>query len=599
MKGRISSNSQSIKKHFPEVYKQLFSKCPIVTSSPGSFWWTGEHVVLYGNLGINQKIPLRVYVGLEPSKSAKIKTGLLKEYLPEKKNFFDFLIEEPFYTKLTVFLQEYLLKEKKGLTINVLSEVPISRGLNFSGAFTCAVISALKLYSNELTLEEISNWENMKVEDLIQYYNFDNFFRTSWKIESILHGDSASGGTILGSAVAGEFPLVYFPPKFPQTDEFKTTYWQQRYSYLDTLSYWGARFNELFTLPQYPIWPVDFGLIFSGESRRTASVITSTSERKDELIKIEKEINKLASKLNQTAKKSIIPQSYTKTDLFINIFIEQIKTVSDEILIALKNVFEHGSSKTNLTKFFLALKRNHELISYFVPTSKSIDLIYGEIVKFDTGVKVTGGGGKGDMVFVSDYGGLRDQIFPILKRIQNLTNTTINLDYASWLDGIEDEGVKVEQDLSNKVYSDFISEGAVQVKTIPSEEYIIQELYTREKFANQKESMDLFLDCPEEEIYIKGLKISSRDIPSSKTTIKVLEILFENVGKEVKNTAFENSSYFEDRNEFQSKIVSPLNKTLQKRLGKKLNITVTGGITDFTVKLSPSPFDIYLLERTF
>ena len=556
-------------------------------------------MVLYGNLGINQKIPLRVYVGLEPSKSAKIKTGLLKEYLPEKKNFFDFLIEEPFYTKLTVFLQEYLLKEKKGLTINVLSEVPISRGLNFSGAFTCAVISALKLYSNELTLEEISNWENMKVEDLIQDYNFDNFFRTSWKIESILHGDLASGGTILGSAVAGEFPLVYFPPKFPQTDEFKTTYWQQRYSYLDTLSYWGARFNELFTLPQYPIWPVDFGLIFSGESRRTASVITSTSERKDELIKIEKEINKLASKLNQTAKKSIIPQSYTKTDLFINIFIEQIKTVSDEILIALKNVFEHGSSKTNLTKFFLALKRNHELLSYFVPTSKSIDLIYGEIVKFDTGAKVTGGGGKGDMVFVSDYDGLRDEIFSILKRIQNLTKTTINLDYASWLDGFEARGLKIEQHLSHKLYSDFISQGSIQISSLPAEDVNISQIYSIEKFNHEKSSMDLLLDCIKNKIYIKGKAVSSKEIPSSKAAIKVLQSLFDKISYEIKGNQLGDSSYFKDRNEFQSKIVSPLNKTLQKWLGKKLNITVIGGITDFTVKLSPSPFDIYLLEKTF
>src|SRR3989344_5498236 len=142
MKGRIPANSESLKKHFTDVYKDFFSKSPVVVSAPGSFWWTGEHMVLYGNLGINQKIPLRVYVCLESSNSAEIKTGFLKEYLPEKKNFFDFLIEEPFYTKLTVFLREYLLKEKKGLTINVLSEVPISRGLNFSGAFTCAVISA-------------------------------------------------------------------------------------------------------------------------------------------------------------------------------------------------------------------------------------------------------------------------------------------------------------------------------------------------------------------------------------------------------------------------------------------------------------------------
>jgi len=41
-------------------------RCPVVVSAPGVFFWAGEHTVLDGAVAVVQQVPLRVFVGLEP-----------------------------------------------------------------------------------------------------------------------------------------------------------------------------------------------------------------------------------------------------------------------------------------------------------------------------------------------------------------------------------------------------------------------------------------------------------------------------------------------------------------------------------------------------
>lgn len=601
MKGRIPANSQSLQKHFPHVYQELFSKCPIVISAPAIFFWVGAQLVLYGTFAITQKIPLRVYVGLEPTNSKRVNVGKILEFLPDKARFEEDLPDESIEDKL-----ETLLKEngniQNGLTIHILSEVPFNRGLNSSAAIVCALEVAFEIYCGKLKKSDLELWQKLPLQKLIENpsLKFDTVFRKAWKLECVFHGDIAAGGTVLGSLTPATYPIVYFPQDFSHLVEIKDKLWQNHYKFVDLARYGARRLNELVNLTPSPIWAIDFALIYYQDSSSTASAIMSVSHRKMEFVSVEKQTRKIAQD-NIEIRNALLPQFnklHTNDSDFFKIFVQLFKITSDEFLLALKSLLLQGSSPKALNWFFSSLNKINELLKFIIPTPDIANDLVSEFAKFKAVCKMTGNG-RGDLLIAMPNYSLRDSLDEILKKLSEQYQKNLSIDYATWQDGFETDGVLIEQDLTDKIFSDYVSDGAIQIKVIPSNGFISSQIYTKEKFAQLKVKIDLLLDLQEEEIYVRGEKISSKEIPSSITTINVLDLLIQNIDKEVKNTAFGQTSYFQERNEFQSKIVSPLNKTLQKRLGKKLNITVTGGITDFTVKLSPSPFDIYLLERTF
>lgn len=604
MKNRITANSENLKKTFPHAYEDLFSKSSIVVSAPGSFWWTGEHSVLYGHLGINQKIPLRAYVGLEPTNTKKISIGNLLEYVPEEKKYIEYTQDDTIREKLLSIISNLHKSRTRGVKIHVITEIPRSTGLNSSGAFSSALIIALELNYDKITPKHIQNWELVPLEKLtkLEKYRFRHIFKKAWKVECIFHGDIASGSTVLAPMISGNYPLVYLPPNMSKAMEEKNILWKDKYAFVDKLNFEAYRLNELFDVPPLPIWPIDVALIYSGDTRSTASAIMSTFHRKNELIKVEKELKKVSKNKSGHFKNALLPQNMSKqhkNDNFFNIYLNNLQTISAEVLLSLKELFVEGSSPETLNKFFIALKKNNELLKYIVPTSKTINIICNEFEKEEAGYKITGGGGKGDVLIALPFRYLEFRIESLLKSISQKTGEIIYLDYASWIDKEEHNSIKIEQDLKNSINSKYISEGAVQIKTMPSEDLVVSSLITKEEFAKTKKSMELLLDKTNGKIYIKGKEISSKNLPSTKMTINVLRILLDKLGKEVKNTSFGQKSYFVDRNELQSKIISPLNKVLKKKIKKELPIEIHGSLDEFSIKLAGLPFSIRYIEKIF
>lgn len=604
MRGRVASNSKSLKKRLPAFYKDLFSACPIVVSAPGSFWWTGEYVVIEGSFSLSQKLPIRCFVGLEPINGNEIEIGSLLEFDPEENSFEEYVQDNSISSKMITLLKESHPKKMQGFRVHIMSEVPLACGMNSSGALSSALAVAHQLFIGKLTPDKVASWKERKIHELIEDKNsgFDEVFRKAWKFESVFHGDISSGSTAFTSLVNSAYPTVFFGPKISREDNIRGHYWQERYKYADTEPYSGARLNELFDLPDFPNWPIDFGLVFSGNTRNTASIVRNISDRKAEFKELEKNIKELVVKHPSSVAKHLLPEvslANDNKDNFFSIYFDEAKIVSLEILMDFNNLFLKGASRYVLETFFTSLKKNHELLKFLIPTSSSVEHICRELSRYNAGYKITGGGSKGDVLFAAQDHQIRTEFGEIEKRISERTTKTINLDYASWLDGIESDSVIIEQDLSSKVYSEFISNGAVQLQAASPDLSVTSRVISREKFQDSKGQMDILLDEHEEKIYMRGEEVASTEIFSSKTTLKVLRTLINAHGKEVKSSAFGRGSYFEDRNEFQSKILTPLNKTCQKRLGKKLDINLTGGLDDFTIQLLPSPFAIHILEHSF
>jgi len=125
------------------------------------------------------------------------------------------------------------------------------------------------------------------------------------------------------------------------------------------------------------------------------------------------------------------------------------------------------------------------------------------------------------------------------------------------------------------------------------------EVVTLEEFDQVKESADLLIDKTSNKVYVKGDLLTSKEIHSAKVTVEILDILLKNISKQVPASQFPPSSYV-DRNEMQSKIVSPLVNVIKKRINKTLPLIIRGGLRkNFYMKIDPDEMNIVLVDKKF
>lgn len=599
MQNRITMNSKSLQAKFPEVYREFFSKCPIVVSAPGNFFWTGEYSALSGGLAIKQNLPLRVYIGLEPLNQSIFEIGEVFHFVPSRACFepWPMLIKkkEGLINILENWLKNYKTDKKRGYRINFLCEFFIGCGLSSSGAASAGLATALFLYYELLSPQKVKYWSQVPVCKLPLDKDFDQVFRTAWEIASLFHGGTSSGASCFTSFIPSFYPILYFTEKENKNNQKK---------------YFTFRIDEIGDLDLKPNtdWSIDFGLIYSGDAGSTEGAIRSLED-------IRWYLNDLACEWKKIFKKHKIPQEqilFSKIirkpkSKILESYIEAVAAISLEVLYGLIWVLASGASKAALPYLLKVLNTNHKLSNSLGGSSGILDEICFLIDKkvrergddLGAGCKLTGANTKGDILFVVNYHSLRDKIDELISELRKEIKRNIWLDYASWIDGIETEGIKIEQHLAEGIYSKFVSEGSISLKSFTKEGAIQTELNSLEEFEKIKPKIDLLLDAIENGIYIRGEKLTSKEIPSSSATVEILSILLDNLGKSISNSQLPESSYARDRNEIQSKIVSPLVKIIKTKTRKSLPLKISGGLVEFKMKLDPSDLDIRILNKVF
>ncbi len=556
--------------------------------------------MLYSGLAVKQNLPLRTYIGLEPSLDENPKFAYFKNFTPSKKAFEDYPIANyPTQQKIINFVKKHLRSagRRTGVKINVIHEAPPGCGLSASSSFSTALAAALEIYLQKLSIATVNTWPNLTSNELNNNQEFNKIFSLSWEIETILHGGYSSGSGPFASLISSPNPIVY---ACATGDSFKES--------KKSSAYYGIRIEELFNLPAHLDWPIDFGLIYAGDASEAGITIPGTKvfkETMEERVSLAKQELKKSPALCRILTSAFFKHE-SKDDLWQKLINAQ-NIASLMILTALREVMNKGLSESNLKKLFKSLNMAQRGLGMLSVSSPVIDYIClhfkREVARlqdaYGVGTKLTGKGRGGDILFVVAYHGLRDTIDKIITKMRRETGENFFLDYASWLDGFEPDGLKVEQSLAHGRYSHFVSRGAIQIKYIHQDGASDSRLYSLEQFNQDKTAMDILLDPAKHKILLKGKILTSKELRSASTTIKLLQILLSRPGQGVSNKELPPSSYVADRNELQSKIITPLTHAIAKHLATDISLKISGSIRNFSVTLKPGGVDYYVIERVF
>ncbi len=611
MTQRLAMNSRALQERFPEVYRDFFARCEIVVSAPGAFYWFGDHADRYGEIGVKQKVPLRAYVGLEPTNGQAWTFGDSRYFVPSEQSFRSMSRQTPRLRRVSAMLQDWARQHgiAQAYRVRIITEIPVSCGLSSWAAVSASLAAAVFLKAKRFRADEVSRWSATPLSQLTGHHSFDQLFRLSWKIEALFNADASSGCGVFAALVDSSFPIIYTTEKrrgdrLHHPGSRVPSDVGDDYSLLDTIHFWGYRLNEFFGLQTTENWPIDFGLVYSGSTGNAEFAIRASKDLQLTLDGVDRAVTEAIRK-NVSPRQNIQPAFMDRrqqgSGLWDN-YLAAMGTASLEGLLAFKRLFDRGDTEQAVGDLFRAINLFQSYLKVFNVSTPTLRLLKHYLNKAaiaeetSIAVKITGTGRGGDFLFVTPLFAFEHSIDSLLKTLRQKVDPRVWLDYASWIDGIEERGLVIEQDLNNNLSSSFVSAGGAVVTTWQDRGRMTQAV-SPEQLDSLRQRSDLFLDPRERTILIRGQAISSKELHSRKVTVAVLRLLLENLGKAVPASRLPVSSYT-DRTTMQGKIVGPLCEAFQRRTNKKLSLTISGGLNkNFSLTLDIDGLTIGQVEK--
>ena len=588
-------NSRAIEEKFEHVYRAFYGRCEIVCSAPTCFFWSGDSLVRYGVPALAQKLPLRVHVGLESSDDHGATWGTFQMYDPGKDLFVDCDCLQPALQRvinwLNITIREAAPGHIHGTKIHVLDETLFGAGVSHAATTTGALMSSLvacfMIKGWKLTAGQVESCCRQGQGPL-----FENLFRLARKLTL----EAGSGHSLWNGAdvFCALVPSAY--PQFHITEACATAAgnshnasampYVRSYEDIENAQYCGFGLIDLITSAPPWHWPFDFGLLYTGLPKRTFDAIQANlslplaMEDFAEWYQTE-----MASRL-RFRKQPLLPSRGRPAQSSAKIWQKQVEpaaTISLHMLFTLVNMFNRGFCEDRMQSLASDMNKYHYYLRLLNLCDPEIDDIQHcliqtvpSVVRHRVGAKLSGAGKGGGIVFASPSGTLRDFFSQFVERLHSEGRRGARLEYASWADGYEENGLRVEQCLSERIVSTRIGRehakailwdgvGKPQIRLLPEGE-LLQLI----------ESYDLVALVEERAIYVAGEQMKSRDgLHSATYTAKLLySLLSDSALKLSAEQMPEGYCYSFESFELQGKIINPLRRIVQEKTNKNLEIKV-------------------------
>ncbi len=595
-------NSKNLKKTYIQTYEKFFLENQTVVSAPFVLSRSGDILNNYSGVSIKQKIPLRIYMWYSRNMSKKITINKvyhldMNEYQFIENNALEYA---PYIADINQELQkkyEKLLEGDEGIEINILSELPRGVWLWFWSVLALLLSVVIQSISWSIDNKKISTMRGQNINELLMDIQSDvhKIFMDAFHFDTLIYGMVWSG-TKMASFFDSLYPIVSFSEDFdkllvPDRDIVNR--------------YYGFRLNNLFKgLRDTPYLPIDYGVIYSGKPVLLEQIAGNKYKSNQNITKtIKSDFKKIVGDHFSNLHPNRIPRFYKyfiapETDEFDTTYGKLMGILSLKILYFMSKIYSEAYEETHMLQFLDALEkfRQGDCVTRNSSTNflKFITLFlenfhgprqYISLLPNDSTIMWW------SLVFALPLEWFRKMVVDAADKT-NMDFVWSKLIYANRIDGVEQEGLKFEQDLKQWIYSEFLDSSSCILKMADGKIKIGNYDTTIKNYKTW-----ILLDMLSNKIYINGRKLTSEDLHSQTATVDILKILIENIGKDIPNKEFSVSSYSKNKNDMLGKIVLPLIELIEKETGKKLPLICKWSMYDFYLKLNASDIGIAVIDK--
>ncbi|MBU0707681.1 hypothetical protein KKG41_04890, partial [Patescibacteria group bacterium] len=553
------------------------------------------------------------YVGLEPIRRKQFKIEQIRKYLPHLKKFVNEAISPRMHSIIEEELFSYFRKNQihldHGYSVYIIQELPDDRAGSSKSGVLNSLFSAVLVDIGRLKMQDIENWKKLPSKKLFNTSSdFFKYLRLVVNFHAKVSPWIIMGSSLVVSFLNSKYPIVLFPKE--ELPEFRIQYQNtyekpQQSERLFDPPIQFYRFEEMFN-KGLSNWPFDFGLIFTGSfsdecdrwfrldqvGNYLAHSVSYNRQIFDKKLSVNLKRPPLFYKLVNNADRKFLWKHHLSSWIMNDLM----------ILYALRKCFYYGFNEGN-AKELLRLFGNQSLfIRLFDWKSGKLDDIVKHIKDyfnkreelFDVFTDSYSLNRK--LVFVGERGQPQQIMQELLAQLKKKYSKEVSLDYISWVDGLEPDGLRIEQSLNEAKSSPILPVGMTKSLVWKRELQPKQYLLTprlKEAFIHY---MDIAIDFEDHKIIIKGKALTSKQIHSTSATKEILECLLSKYGRIVNGSDIPVEAY-RDRNELQSKIIGPLKKVARKKLLVNLPIEITGKLgKNYSIKIKPNDLKIAVIK---
>jgi hypothetical protein len=578
-------NSTQLQKEFPEVYRDFFSKNDLVVSGCFSFPWGSIIWERSNNILIKSKIPLKNFVWIKE----KNKSGVTYSDIAifdilrsdfEAHSLHELGIDVP---KITSIIEEFLRENNCSTWVEIswLSEISRGHSFWFAGTFFATLATGLFLFTGKINSKTLSEYDMFT-----QSSEFKAIFILAWRMELVAKYGNTIGQNVIHTLQNTSNPSYFFAENI----EWKEL-WDTYSKYVDIVQ----QHKESIISSTIPL---DYLVVFTGIPTST-KMVESVNKARSEGI----------GKYSNFIKEELLSEEWMDKNIYIKKFARDDKTIQQayDDIIALSwvitldlfiQMFTNGYDEHTIDEFI----RNIDKYRYTVSLIEKLNCFSEDFVfyfrknqkhpneKFAILPIYSGKMWWGYLIVMRpgiSRGTLKDTLWEMKKYYPNM-----EIEYSSAVDGTCSDGIQIEQFVSKWIFSPYVQADKVLFKKNNGESYL-----EKHSILIENETSGLLVDTITNKIYLCGVKLTSKEIPSQNATADILNILFDHIGEDISNWELPSSSYSANKNEMLGKIIIPLIKLIEEKLEKKLPLICKGELAHFYLKLGSTPIPIGIIRK--
>lgn len=582
-------NSESLQLNFQKVYKDFFALNDLVLSWNFSFrlgiswvWHSSSQI------RIKQKVPLKAYVWVRQRSDNKIFFWDVSSY-DVVKNWFEsvnYAKVNQESQKVAEFIRKFLDNNgyKSGLDITFLSETARWHWFSFSWTSWAILATLIFVLIGKVSLELLSDYENFKNSE-----EFKEIFLLGLKIEYISKYSNATWDGVMNTLLNSSAPMYFLEEDISDCYDVDNL-WKISYEY-------GILTEKFDSILDEKDIPIDITVVYAWLPSESYKIekYRKTDEKKFngyELFLTDFLSNEWVLSKNFAVNKFI------NTNSIYQSLTDNAAIYSVILLKSLKELYQNWYDLKYTDEFIstLNLFRNvvslveweSDFIRYFNFLFDKYKLLFSQKVWI---CPIHSSKLGGWYLVIMKHWESRETLERVMDEIVSVYPNA-EIEYLSYRDGTSNDWIKLEQYISQEVFSSYIQKDQYLYKDNHGKKYIwaISDII-------DTENSWLLLDFVTKKIYLNGKKLSSKEIHSQNTTVEVLDILLDNIWEDIENSEFPISSYTKNKNDMLSKIVIPLIKLCEENFGEKLPLICKWWLGDFYMKLNHSDIKIWIIKK--